>query len=483
MSDPSQAGDGTKPALLARANAGDAKAAAYLTEGQQHIAHLLADRAEGRLLFCKAYGWLSWTGTHWSADDGVGARNELFALLREAMQSERDVTRKAAQSCMNDGPQRGALNIASLLPQFYVTLDQLDADPYLLNLANGTYDLANGVLREHDPADRLTKIARAAYDPSAPSPVWDEHLEYFQPNLEIREFLQRFFGYTLLGKVVEHVLLIAYGAKGANGKGTTDRAIQYVLGDYATTADQNLLVATRANSADSASPAKMILLGRRYVGMSETEKRVAIAEALMKNLTGGDMVTARPLFKDAVTFAPSHTFILYTNHKPKLSGDDAAVWRRVLLVPFEVARPRDQWDKDIDTKLELEADAILTWMIDGFAAWSARGLDAPDVVRAATDEYQYEEDSTAQFLSECLEPDHSAVTPARDVWERYEDFVRETQAIALTQKDLYTKLELAGYSRVRRSVGYMFKGVAIRTEATSPTLELITDDDDTEASA
>lgn len=478
MSDPSQSDDARRAALLERADAGDAKAAAYLTEGQQHIAHLLAARAEGRLLYCKAYGWLSWTGTHWSADDGVAARNELFALLREATQADREVTRKAATACMNDGPQRGALNIAALLPQFYVTLDQLDADPYLLNLANGTYDLSTLELKPHDPTDRITKIARAAYRPDdAPEGhVWTEHIEYFQPDHEVRSFLQRFFGYSLLGKVTEHVLLIAYGPQGANGKGTTDRILQYVLGDYAATANQNLLVQTRANSADSASPARMQLLGRRYVAMSETEKRAPIAEALMKTLTGGDPVTARALFKDEITFEPSHTLVLYTNHKPKLSGDDAAVWRRVKLVPFEVTRPKDQWDSGIDDKLRLEADAILAWLIEGYKAWATHGLAAPASVEAATAEYQYEEDATAQFLSECLVADHTAVTPARDIWDRYEQFVHETQALAIQQKDLYTKLELAGYVRARRSIGYVFKGVAIVTEATTPDLELITDD-------
>ena len=461
------------PALLDKAARGDAKAAAHLTDGQQRIAHLLADQARGKLLWCKAYGWLTWTGTHWSPDDGVAARNELFTLLRSARNTGDEATRKAATSCMNDGPQRGVLSIASLLPEFHTTLDQLDADPYLLNLANGTYDLYTHELREHDPEDRLTRIARGRYDPDAPSPVWDEHLSYFQPDAEIREFLQRFFGYCLLGKVAEHVLLIAYGPAGANGKGTTDRILQYVLGDYAATANQNLLVATRSNSADSASPARMQLLGRRYVAMSETEKRAPIAEALMKTLTGGDPVTARALYKDEITFEPSHTLVLYTNHKPKLSGDDSGVWRRVKLVPFDITRPADQRDNLIDEKLQLEADYVLSWMLTGYHAWTQRGLDAPASVEAATSEYQYEEDSTSQFIDEHLVPSTTDVTATRDIWDAYERFVRETQAVAITPKELYQHMENAGYSRVRRSSGHMFKGVALRVEVTTPSPEML----------
>lgn len=485
MSDPSQSSgsSGTydpQQGLLERAARGEALAAAALTQGQQRIAHLLAHHARGRLLFCKAYGWLSWTGTHWSADDGVAARNELFVLLRNTAATGTEADRKAATSCMNDGPQRGVLSIASLLPEFHVTLDQLDADPWLLNLANGTYDLDSGQLKEHDPNDRITKIARGSYDTTAPSPVWDEHLSYFQPDEEIRSFLHRFFGYSLLGKVTEHVLLIAYGPQGANGKGTTDRILQFVLGDYAATANQNLLVATRANSADNASPARMTLLGRRLVSMSETEKRAPIAEALMKTLTGGDPVTARALFKDEITFEPSHTLVLWTNHKPKLSGDDAAVWRRVKLVPFEVTRPRDQWDSDIDDKLKLEADAIMTWLLTGFRLWRRNGLAAPAKVEAATAEYQYEEDATAQFLAERLEADSSATIRTADIWHAYEDFVHEVQAVPITRKDLYAKLELAGYARVRRASGEIFKGLTLRAAdtTTEDTEEVLTDGDE-----
>jgi len=483
MSDPSQSSGPTgtydpQQGLLERAARGEALAAAALTHGQQRIAHLLAHRSAGKLLFCKAYGWLSWTGTHWSADDGVAARNELFVLLRETAATGTEADRKAATSCMNDGPQRGVLAIASLLPEFHVTLEALDADPWLLNLANGTYDLDSSELRPHDPKDRITKIARGAYDTDAPSPVWTEHLEYFQPDAEIREFLHRFFGYSLLGKVTEHVLLIAYGPQGANGKGTTDRVLQYVLGDYAGTANQNLLVQTRANSADNASPARMTLLGRRLVSMSETEKRAQIAEALMKTLTGGDPVTARALFKDEITFEPSHTLVLWTNHKPKLSGDDAAVWRRVKLVPFEVTRPKDQWDSEIDDKLKLEADAIMTWMIDGFRQWRRNGLSAPAKVEAATAEYQYEEDVTAQFIAERIVADHTANTRTADVWHAYEDFTHETQAVPITRKDLYIKLELAGYVKKRRAAGEMFLGMRIaEPETTEDTEEVLTDDE------
>lgn len=452
-------------ALLAAATTGDPRAAARLTSGQQRVAHMLAAQSAGRVLFCRAYGWLAWTGTHWRPDDAVAARNELFNLLINSTRDSDSDTMRAVNACMSDSAQRGVLSIASNLPQFHVRLEDLDTDPYLLNLANGTFDLRTHELRAHDPADHITKVARAAYDPEAAGPKWDEHLQYFQPSAEVRGFLQRFFGMALLGKVTEHVLVIAYGPQGANGKGTTDRAIQYVLGDYATSANQNLLVATRANSADAPSPARFALLGRRYVSMSETEKRAAIAEALMKNLTGGDKISARALHKDEIVFEPSHTLVLYTNHKPQLSGDDSGVWRRVRLVPFHVSRPKDQQDTSIDEQLELEADAILLWMLEGYRMYAEQGLAAPSEVLAATSEYQYEEDNLQQFLDDRTVADPTGLTSLRDIWDAYETYVRENHVTPVAQKELSQRLEAAGYRRVRRAQGAMFKGVELTLEA------------------
>jgi putative DNA primase/helicase len=459
--------------LLELAHAGSPEAAAQLSSGQQKMAFHLASEHADSLRFSPALRWLAWTGKYWRPDDGAMAHRLLTQTLLTAVTSGNTDLANTAKACMSDGARKGVLSIASFLPQFRVDLEDLDADPYLLNVQNGTFDLREGVLREHNPSDLLTKITNAAYDPSAAGDLWSEHLEYFLPDAEIRAFLQRFFGYALLGAVREHVLLICYGPQGANGKSTTDRAIQFTLGDYALAANQNLLVASQRNSADAASPARFALLGRRYVSMSETENRAPIAEALMKNLTGGDKVSARALFKDEITFDPSHTLALYTNHKPKLSGDQA-VWRRVKLVPFDITRPLDQRDPMIDEKLRLNADAILTWMLDGYAQWVSRGhLDAPASVSAATDEYQYEEDTLAQFLAECVKPHPGGITGSKEIWTTYLDYATANQLEACTSKDLYQRLENEGYPRARKSTGYVFRNMTIIDPMVVPPKEML----------
>lgn len=470
--------DDTQPydpgqSLLERARAGSAKALSLLSVGQQRMAYRFAAEHAGRFLFCQELGWLHWTGSRWEPDATTYARRAVSEMLIFARQDVDPENVKAATVCMSSSGHKGILEIAATLSEFYVKLEELDSDPYLINLSNGTYDLRTSQLMPHDPSDYITKITRAAFNENASGEVWSEHLSYFQPDSEIRSFLQRFFGYSLLGKVAEHILLIAYGPQGANGKGTTDRAIQYALGDYATSANQNLLVATRSNSADAPSPARFALLGRRYVSMSETEKRAPIAEALMKNLTGGDTISARALHRDEVTFEPSHTLVLYTNHKPKLSGDDSGVWRRVKLVPFNITRPLEEQDSGIDDKLRLEADAVLSWMLAGYAMWAEQGLNPPASVSAATAEYQYEEDGLGQFIAERLSVDTTAKTLAKEIHDEWTAFAYENQLAPATAKELYLRLENEGYTRKKRSQGYVFLGVALKIPTETPTEEML----------
>ncbi len=180
---------------------------------------------------------------------------------------------------------------------FAATVADLDADPYLLNVANGTLDLRTGQVRDHDPADRCSKVTAAAYRPEVDGAGWRAFLHRVLPDPEVRGFLQRLTGVALLGRVVEHVLPIATGV-GANGKGVFTRSVEHALGDYASTAEADLFM-----SREGAHPTgEMDLLGRRWVTVSETDHGRRLAEATMKRLTGGDTVKARRMRQDFVEF-------------------------------------------------------------------------------------------------------------------------------------------------------------------------------------
>jgi len=374
------------------------KTADQLHSGQARMAYRLAESHTDELLHVHGIGWLSWAGTRWSADDPGAPKRAVLDVLRTALADSLDdkELRADVRKCESAAGVAGVLDLAAALVEFAVTVADLDPDPYLLNCANGTLDLRTRQLHPHSPADRITKVTRAAYVPDAPTATWGTFLAQVLPDGEVREFVQRLAGVGLLGLVVEHVLPILTGT-GANGKGTFYKAVNHALGDYASTVEPDLFL-----HRQGAHPTgEMDLLGVRWCVVSETEKDRRLAEATMKRLTSGDTIRARRMRQDFVEFTPSHTAIMITNHLPKVSGDDPAIWRRLRVVPFSVVIPEVERDKHLDEQLQLDADAVLAWAVTGYVDYAGRGeLAEPASVLTATDNYQKSSDAVARFLDE-----------------------------------------------------------------------------------
>lgn len=373
---------------------------ALVHHGQARMAYRLAQRYEGELLHVHSIGWHYWDGTRWARDDRGEAKRAVLAELRLALADSLDNKefRQDVRKCESASGINGVLDIAAALEPFAATVRDLDADPYLLNCANGTLDLRTLELRPHSPADRITKRARGAYDPDAKSPVFGAFLDRVLPDCDVRGYLQRLAGVGLFGNVREHILTIWTGV-GSNGKSKMDLAIRNALGDYAIEAEPDLFMCR-----EGAHPTgEMDLLGMRWVSVSENDRGRRMAEATMKRLTGGDTIRARRMRQDFVQFEPSHTAILITNHLPKVSGDDPAIWRRIRVVPFDVVIPEEERDGELGDKLALEADGILGWAVEGWREYSQIGLAEPQAVRVATDTYHRDSDAVARFIAEeCL---------------------------------------------------------------------------------
>jgi len=433
-----------------------------LPEGEQHrgqarIAYRLARRYADRLMYVHGMGWHTWNGTCWTEDHQGATKRAVLDVLRGALADSlgdsdlRDDVRK----CETAGGLHGVLYIAAALEAFAVTVDDLDADPYLLNCANGTVDLRTMQVRGHNPADRITKVTRGAYRRGAVSEDWQRFLKQVLPDSEVRDYFQRFIGLSLLGKVREHVFAVATGT-GANGKGTSYLAILNAVGDYGHAAESDLFMSAKSNP-NAASPALMGLLGKRFVVVSETERDHRLATALMKNLTGGDRITARALYGRQVTFGPSHTSLMVTNHLPKVAGDDPAAWRRIRVIPFDVVIPEADQDDRLGERLELAADEILSWALAGFELYERHGLAAPDAVLAATDAYQLDSDAMARFLDECCIVNPHMWTTTADAYERWQSWAIGDGAEQMSRKTFGQALDRLGYpadpSRRRRRFG------------------------------
>jgi putative DNA primase/helicase len=356
--------------------------------------------------------WLVWDGKRWAHDTTGQAARWMKSIARlvtsDVLAIEEEKERLAAVNLARRGESSagvsGALALAGTEPEVVATPDDLDADPFLLNCANGVVDLRTGELGPHDPNLLLTKMTGASYvTDEPPGEQFPLFLERVQPEPEMRDFLGRLLGHALEGRVVAHILPIMFGA-GANGKSTFLEAVAAALGDYAAPADPELLT---AKSFDAHPTNVADLYGLRLAILHESDAGRRLAEGTVKRLTGGDRIKARRMREDFWSFDPSHTFVMATNHRPLVTGTDEGIWRRLRLVPWDVVIPAEERDEELADKLSLELDVILSWLIAGYRDWKEHGLGEPGTVLKATKDFRDQSDVLGRFITDrCLTGQH-----------------------------------------------------------------------------
>jgi P4 family phage/plasmid primase-like protien len=365
----------------------------------------LLEHANGRLRYVHAWGkWLVWRGGRWVIDDNdalvtkmsKGVARGLFKLLPKAKNTdERERIWNWAIKSESAGAIAAMIRLAR--GDVLVEHEDLDANPYLLNVRNGTIDLRTGQLRPADPTDLCTLQCPVAYKPNTRAPLWETCVERWQPDPEVRQYVQIRAGAGATGKPTETVD-VDYGS-GGNGKSKFWGAIQHVLGPYATIPHKSLLVSQRH---EQHSTVVVDLFRVRLAVASETKATDSLEDESVKNLTGGDRLKGRRMREDPWEFAPTHTLVMFSNHRPTVRGRDEGIWRRLRLVPWEVTIPEDERDDHLATKLEAEAEGILRWVVDGARQFITSGLTPPDAVRAATDRYRADEDVIGRFIHDVL---------------------------------------------------------------------------------
>ncbi|WP_240008924.1 DNA primase family protein [Micrococcus luteus] len=432
--------------------------------GQLRIGYRLAEAYAGRLLYVNGLGWHAWDGRRWAPDETAAAERAVHDVLRSALAESHDGDRNLRDDvhrCESAAGIRGVLEIAGTLDGIRYPVDALDADPYLLNVANGTLDLRTRTLRPHDPADRLTRVCRGAWEPDTDTTAWAEFLDTILPDPAERAYLQRVIGQAMFGAVREHLFPVLTGT-GANGKGTAYTAIAHALGDYATVIDPDLLMSSPRGPG---GPEMMQLLGARLVIGSETEEGKPLDAALMKRLTGGDPITARQLYQAPVTWEPSHQFLYVTNHLPKVKGNDPAVWRRISVIPFDVVIPPADRDPALPERLRGAADEVVTWAVAGWFDYLDRGgMHAPEAVTAATDAYAVQSDAVRRFVAEACTTAPGVSARSSDLHTEWAKWAIADGAEPLSAKAFGAELDRLGYPAKRTKVGMVRAGIGLLTE-------------------
>src|SRR5215208_3158020 len=400
-------------------------------------AERFVDEHGGSVCWCGPWRkFLVYDGRHWVRDDTGEVERLMKATVRgiyaEASEAEDSQERKAIadHAKRSESAKRinDALRLARSEPSIPILPRELDADPWLLNVLNGTVDLRTRELRQHDRKDLITKLAPVEYDPDAKASTFEAFMVRMLPSEALRRFVQRVIGYAAAGVVSEEVLVILYGV-GANGKSTLVNVVMEALGDYAMQAAPELLLAKNGSHPTELAD----LFGARFVASVETDEGRRLAEGLVKQLTGRDPIKARRMREDFWQFDPTHTVFLATNHRPEVKGTDHAIWRRVKLVPFEVAIPESEQDKRLAEKLRGELPGILAWIVQGCLEYQREGLGEPDEVKAATQGYRSEMDVLAAFIEDRCVVHPKAHVGATPLYRAYKDWCEDAGESQLTQ--------------------------------------------------
>lgn len=388
-------------------------------------AQRLIDAAEGRLRYVHLWQrWIVYTGGKWVLDAGDAlvtqvAKRVARSLYMAALDTEGEELRKRmfahAARCEKASAIRDMIRLARAIPGVIITHEELDARPWLLNVADGTIDLRTGAIRPHDPADLLTKQAPVSYDPDATAPLWTACLETWLPDETVRSFLQRAVGSGATGHPVE--ALIVNTGHGGNGKSKFYGAITQVLGEYVVVPHKSLMTVERHEPHPTVIAS---LCGARMLIAAETRDGDRLNETSVKNLTGTDQLRARRMQENEWSFWPTHTAFMHTNHDPRIRGTDDGIWRRIKIVPWQVKIRKEAIDEHLLTKLAREAPGILNWIVSGARQWAQDGLDEPEAVTVATDAYRASEDHLGRFLTDCCEVDKRYEVTTGHLRHRYE---------------------------------------------------------------
>jgi putative DNA primase/helicase len=357
--------------------------------------------------------------------------------------------------------RKAFVEAASWIPELNIKTGDLDKDPWLLNVENGTINLRTGELREQRAEDLITKIANVCFEPSTPCPVWKKFVrEIMNYNADLIQFIQTAAGWAITGDTSEQTMFILFGS-GANGKSTFLNTIMNLLGDYAIATPTETFM---RKSGEQITNDIARLRGTRFVTTTEAEQGRRLSEPLIKQITGNDRMTARFLYGEFFNFVPTFKIFMATNHKPVIKGTDYGIWRRIKLIPFTTTIEEEKQDKNLEQKLMEEGPGILNWILEGTIRWCNERLKTPPVITSATDEYRGEMDVIGNFIKERCVQGAGCTIQARELFKVYQDWCEENNEHACSERFLGLRLKELGITQKRMGDGRYWQGLMVKEE-------------------
>jgi putative DNA primase/helicase len=441
---------------------------ASYSQNDAGIAQAFADRYADRVRFAPGIGWLFWNGDRWERD-ATGRVNQLAidlgrAAMREAVEITDEAARKAAFSFANGIGNKARISnlvfLAESNPALVVEAAEMDSDPWLVGVKNGTLDLRSGRFFPAERGDLITRSLGTRWDERAECLRWKRFLaEVTLGDAELVEYIRRAIGYTLTGETREQCFFFQWGS-GANGKSVLGVTLETLLGDYCHRASAELFDKRHDRNK---GPELAEVAGARLILASETQEGGRLDERLVKDITGGEKLRAEAKFCAGFDFRPQGKIWMSGNHKPRITGTDNGIWRRVRLIPFEARFEGERCNPNLAAELREELPGILRWAVGGCLAWQEGGLELPEKVKLAVAEYRSDEDELGAFIADCIEEAPEAATCLRkDVFDAYAKWAAaEGIRHPMTQKQLSRKLKDRGWTDL---YGKYWRGVRIVEE-------------------
>ncbi|MFH8593075.1 phage/plasmid primase, P4 family [Streptomyces rimosus] len=439
-----------------------AKLVSQYGESDAMNAHALVAWSGGRIRYAAGLGFYTWNGSVWVRSD-MRVRQEIHRMgAALVLAGQNQLARGFTMTSRIDA----LLTELCSVPNVSIAATDFDDRPDLLNFKNGTVDLRTGRLRPHDQADLLTYGLDIDYDPDAGCPRWESFLAEIFPDMpELPAYIQRLIGYGITGHTTEQAFGVLWG-KGANGKSVLVDTVTSVFRAITRTTQFATFEERKSGSIPNDVAA---LRGARLVMASEGEAGKAMSEAILKRVTGKDMISARFLRQEYFEFKPTFLILLATNHKPKFRSQDDGLWRRVKLIPFKRWFAPEERDPDLDRKLLAEAEGIAAWAVRGAIEWYRSGLQDPQIITGASKEYRETSDPLAGFIPGVLEwADESVVMTGNEAFTHYRDWCEAENLPAKeqwTRRAFYEAMEERGAVKKRTNKGIALGGLRLADES------------------
>ena len=411
----------------------------------------------GRMLYDHDAGrWWMWRNGQWEQDRVDLARQIVREMCRTVSAPAKDAARLTKVSTWNT-----VVSAAQSVPALATTADRWDANPWVCGVPGGVVDLRTGIVRPAYPGDLVTKQLGCAPKRGTPR-RWLEFLHEATGNdRDTVDYLQRLAGYCLTGSTKEQGLWFIYG-QGGNGKGTFMSVLMRLLGTYAL----NSPAETFAAGAKDRHPEELArLAGARLVTVAETKTGGSWNEQRIKELTGGDPVTARYMNQNSFTYEPQFKLVMSGNHRPSLRVVDDAMRRRFHVVPF--TRKPSRVDNELRDRLLTELPQIAWWAIQGCLDWQSRGMEMSRMVANETMAYLESQDTVGAWLQDWCVTEPGKWAPVGRLfasWSTYAEALGEHPGNA---KSFSQEMQRRGFQPDRTNKVRVFRGVEIAGDGLS----------------